>query len=274
MTDDRCPCAIGVCCSSAASPMPCPCRGGCPPSYAASGYSLDPTFPEVQERLRADAARLTQWGLDLIKHDFTTVDLLGTWANHGGAMAQPHAGWHFHDRSRTNAELLRQLYHLISDAAEGATIIGCQSIGHLGVGAIDLQRIGGDVDGRGWQRTRRMGINSLAFRRPPSAVCRLLSAAESTSQVLRHDRTFMRRSVAERYGCAQARRGMAMQLFSSGDEAAGSAPPNPLHLTDLQPRCFDNSLFFAAASPCVAIGPAPPPVPGACGSGPDAVPAW
>ncbi|MFW5829606.1 MAG: hypothetical protein ACOCXA_05030, partial [Planctomycetota bacterium] len=137
---------------------------GLPPSYAASGYSLDITFPEVQERLREDAARLSQWGFDLIKHDFTTVDLLGAWANHGQAMARPAAGWHFHDRACTNAELLRQLYRLIRDAADGATIIGCQSIGHLGVGAIDLQRIGGDVDGRGWQRTRRMGINSLAFR--------------------------------------------------------------------------------------------------------------
>jgi alpha-galactosidase len=139
-------------------------RNGLKPAYAENGFSLDPTIPEVAGRIADDARRIAGWGFEIIKHDFTTVDLLGTWANGQGAMARPARGWHFHDRTKTNAEIVRELYGLIHRSAGGAIILGCQTIGHLGVGTLDIQRVGGDVDGRGWERTRRMGINSLAFR--------------------------------------------------------------------------------------------------------------
>lgn len=139
-------------------------RNGLKPAYAEGGYSLDPTFPEVAARLAEDARRIADWGYELIKHDFTTVDLLGTWANGQSPMAHPARDWHFHDRSQTNAEILRSLYAHIKTSARDAVILGCQTIGHLGVGTLDIQRVGGDVDGRGWERTRQMGINSLAFR--------------------------------------------------------------------------------------------------------------
>ena len=139
-------------------------RNGLKPAYAENGLSIDPTFPEAAARIVEDARRIAGWGYEMIKHDFTTVDLLGTWANGQAAMAHPSRGWHFHDRTKTNAEIVRDLYASIHRSANGAVILGCQAIGHLGVGTLDLQRVGGDVDGRGWERTRRMGVNSLAFR--------------------------------------------------------------------------------------------------------------
>jgi alpha-galactosidase len=38
------------------------------------------------------------------------------------------------------------------------------TIGHLGAGIFDAQRIGDDVSGKVWERPRRMGVNTLAFR--------------------------------------------------------------------------------------------------------------
>ena len=43
---------------------------------------------------------------------------------------------------------------------------GCNTVGHLGQGVFDLQRTGDDTSGRQWERTRRMGVNTLAFRLP------------------------------------------------------------------------------------------------------------
>lgn len=139
-------------------------KNGKKPSYAPSGYALDPTFPQVAERLKEDASRLVEWGYDFIKHDFTSVDLFGSWAGSRQAVVSPYSGWHFNDRSKTNAEIVVDLYTIIRESAKDAVILGCETFGHLGVSLFDLQRVGGDVDGRGWEFTRRMGINSLAFR--------------------------------------------------------------------------------------------------------------
>jgi alpha-galactosidase len=43
-------------------------------------------------------------------------------------------------------------------------VIGCNVVGHLAAGLVELQRIGDDTTGRGWERTRKMGVNTLAFR--------------------------------------------------------------------------------------------------------------
>lgn len=136
------------------------------PSGATSNLAFDPTVPEALERVLAKVTQATGWGYELIKHDFSTYDLLGQW---GFAMhAQPtRPGWSFHDRTRTNAEIIRGLYQSIRQAAgESTAIIGCNTIGHLGAGLLDAQRTGDDVSGKFWERTRRMGVNTLAFRIP------------------------------------------------------------------------------------------------------------
>jgi alpha-galactosidase len=104
-----------------------------------------------------------QWGYEFIKHDFTTYELLGRW---GSAM---HAetvspGWHFHDRSRTNAELIRDLYQAIRSAAGETIILGCNTVGHLAAGLFESQRIADDTSGHDWERTRRFGVNGLSHR--------------------------------------------------------------------------------------------------------------
>ncbi|MFJ2886395.1 hypothetical protein ACIO53_10195 [Streptomyces sp. NPDC087305] len=68
------------------------------------------------------------------------------------------------DRSRTSAEILVRLYGTIAEAAGDAVVIGCNTVGHLSAGLVRVQRCGDDTSGRSWERTRRMGVNTLAFR--------------------------------------------------------------------------------------------------------------
>ena len=125
---------------------------------------LDPTIPEARARIREDVAGLVAWGFELIKHDFSTEDLFGRFGSKMGA-AITDRGWSFYDRSRTTAEIVRDVYTAIREGAgERTVIIGCNTIGHIGAGVFDLQRTGDDTSGRDWNRTRRMGVNTLAFR--------------------------------------------------------------------------------------------------------------
>ncbi len=135
-----------------------------PQSPGREGRLLDPTIPEVRERIRSDIAGLVAWGYELVKHDFSTFDLFGRWGGRmGGSLTDE--GWSFADRSRTTAEIARDVYKAIREgASERTLIIGCNTIGHLAAGLVELQRTGDDTSGREWERTRRMGVNTLAFR--------------------------------------------------------------------------------------------------------------
>jgi alpha-galactosidase len=73
-------------------------------------------------------------------------------------------GWSFADRSKTTAEVVLDLYRLIREACGDALVIGCNTFSHLSAGLFELQRTGDDTSGRSWNRTRRMGVNTLAFR--------------------------------------------------------------------------------------------------------------
>lgn len=130
--------------------------------------SLDPSIPEVLEYVRETTKRLTGWGYKLIKHDFSTYDMFGCWALAGRtelAVADGGREWSFRDRSKTSAEVIVNLNRVIREAAGPDTvIIGCNVIGHLAAGLIELNRTGDDTSGRDWERTRRMGVNTLAFR--------------------------------------------------------------------------------------------------------------
>ena len=128
-------------------------------------HVLDPSVPEALEHIRQNVRRIRGWGYDLIKHDFTTFELFGRWGFEMG-VALTNSGWHFAARSKTTAEVVLDLYRGIREAAGDALLIGCNTIGHLGAGLFELQRIGDDNSGRDWHRTRRMGVNTLAFRMP------------------------------------------------------------------------------------------------------------
>jgi alpha-galactosidase len=128
--------------------------------------SLDPSIPENLAKVTQDMRQLADWGYSLIKHDWTTCDILGRWGFQmlDGELTRP--GWHFADRSRTSAEIMNALYAALRVGAGEALLIGCNTVGHLGAGVFELQRTGDDTSGQEWARTRKMGINTLAFRMP------------------------------------------------------------------------------------------------------------
>jgi alpha-galactosidase len=129
-------------------------------------FAYDPTIPEAQEKILAKLRQVTTWGYEMVKHDFSTYELLGQWGFEMGP--QPTLpGWSLHDRSRTNAEVIAHLYALLRETAGQQVLLeGCNTVAHLGQGIFDLQRTGDDTSGRLWERTRRMGVNTLAFRLP------------------------------------------------------------------------------------------------------------
>lgn len=132
----------------------------------ASELAYDPTHPEAREKIGDKMRQAVGWGYEMVKHDFSTYDLLGQWGFEMGP--QPSVpGWSLYDRTRTNAEVIADLYALLRAAAGDAVLLdGCNTIGHLGQGVFDLQRAGDDTSGHQWERTRRMGVNTLAFRLP------------------------------------------------------------------------------------------------------------
>jgi alpha-galactosidase len=128
-----------------------------------TSHLLDPTVPEALARVRADIATFRGWGYELLKHDFSTWDICGRWGFRMGFEVTDR-GWSFADRSVTTAEAVLMLYRAIREAAGEALVIGCNVVGHLAAGLVELQRTGDDTTGRNWERTRRMGVNTLAFR--------------------------------------------------------------------------------------------------------------
>jgi hypothetical protein len=135
-------------------------------SNSDNALAYDPTIPEALQTMLAKVTQVVGWKYELVKHDFSTFDLFGQWGFQMGA--QPtRPGWAFHDRSRTNAEIVLDLYQSIRSAAGPDTILlGCNTVGHLAAGLFELQRTGDDTSGQHWERTRRMGINTLAYRLP------------------------------------------------------------------------------------------------------------
>ena len=65
---------------------------------------------------------------------------------------------------RTTAEVIADLYQAIRTAAGDALVIGCNTVSHLSAGVFEICRVGDDTSGREWARTRKMGVNTLAFR--------------------------------------------------------------------------------------------------------------
>ncbi len=128
--------------------------------------TLDPSVPEVLHKVSADMARLCGWGFELVKHDYSTFDVLGRWGFQMGATLTD-KGWTFATgRTRTTAEVLNELYGAIRTACGDTFITGCNTVSHLSAGVFDMCRIGDDTSGREWARTRKMGVNALAFRGP------------------------------------------------------------------------------------------------------------
>ncbi|MBF9018644.1 MULTISPECIES: hypothetical protein [unclassified Oceanispirochaeta] len=150
------------------------------------GYQLDPSIPEVLQHIADDTGRLTDnWGFQMIKHDFSTRDIFGTYGNQfgnrlthfnkrsldmantigsltGSVLDEPSVP--FADRTLTTAEIVKNFYSAIGDAAGKALVIGCNTLTHLAAGIIPIQRTGEDTSSFSWEKTRRYGINALSHR--------------------------------------------------------------------------------------------------------------
>ena len=127
---------------------------------------LDPSHPDALAYIKNDVKRICGWGYTLIKHDFSTFDLFGRWGFEMNPLVTQD-GWHFYNEGMTSAEVVKLLYKAILEACNDDTIIlGCNAIGHLGAGLMHMNRTGDDTSGLNWERTRSMGVNTLAFRLP------------------------------------------------------------------------------------------------------------
>ena len=125
---------------------------------------LDPTVPEVRQKIADDIGRVCGWGYQLIKHDYSTFDIFGRWGSTMGDTLT-RDGWTFAGGpTRTTAEVIADLYRAIRTAAGDALVIGCNTVSHLSAGLFEICRVGDDTSGREWARTRKMGVNTLAFR--------------------------------------------------------------------------------------------------------------
>ena len=124
---------------------------------------LDPSIEENIDRIKSTISLYKEWGFEMIKHDFSTYDILGKWGFQMNENLTPN-GWKFYDNTKTTAEIILHLYQSIRTAADDMYLIGCNTLGHLSAGIFELNRIGDDTSGNDWARTKKMGINTLAFR--------------------------------------------------------------------------------------------------------------
>jgi alpha-galactosidase len=125
---------------------------------------LDPTVADVRVKITADLSRVRDWGFALIKHDYSSFDLFGRYGSTMGS-ALTRDGWTFAEGAkRTTAEVINELYTTIRAAAGNVAIIGCNTVSHLSAGQFEICRVGDDTSGTEWTRTRKMGVNTLAFR--------------------------------------------------------------------------------------------------------------
>lgn len=125
-------------------------------------YVLDPSVPEVLEQIKNDVSTFRDWGYKLIKFDFSCFDIIGKW---GFEMDEGIMECNFHDRTKTTAEIIKNMYSAMREAAgDDVLLMGCNTFGHLSAGFVDIQRTGDDTSGLDFERTKKYGINTLAFR--------------------------------------------------------------------------------------------------------------
>ena len=130
-----------------------------------AGVILDVTVKEAREYILESIRNVKKWGYELLKHDFTTTDIFDGYSfQFEDFMTRKQQDWTFFDQTRTNAEIIVEFYKDIRKAADGMMIMGCNTLSHLCAGLVEIQRIGDDTSGFEWERTKKMGVNTLAFR--------------------------------------------------------------------------------------------------------------
>ena len=127
------------------------------------GEVLDPSHPATLELIKNDVKRIKEWGYDLIKHDFTTIDMFGShpFTGEKNPYQLTKSDRKFYDNTRTNAQIIKGVYEAIQDAAGDIDVIGCNTVSHLTAGIHSIYRTGDDTSGRNFELTRRNGVNSM-----------------------------------------------------------------------------------------------------------------
>jgi alpha-galactosidase len=127
------------------------------------GWLLDPTHPEAIALVQQAVEQAVAWGYGLICHDDVAEDLLGDRRGRPGSRSGE--GWRFHDTTLTTAEVLRQLYQSLRQAAgDRPLIVGRNTLGHLAAGHVHVQHIVGSQTARQAAFGHLQGIKALAFR--------------------------------------------------------------------------------------------------------------
>jgi alpha-galactosidase len=126
----------------------------------------DPSVAENLGRVKTIFKTYKDWDYELIKFDYTSWDIFQRWGFQmlkDGKMSHS-PNWSMNDRSKTNAEIILNLYRAIRESAGNMYIIACNTFSHLCAGLFEINRIGDDTSGAEWERTKKMGVNTLAFR--------------------------------------------------------------------------------------------------------------
>lgn len=126
---------------------------------------LDPSVEESLELIKNDVRVLKEFGFEMIKHDFSTWDIFGKWGFQMNSNLNEQDIL-FKDQTKTTAEIILNFYKAIREACEDTPIIGCNTVSHLAAGIFEMQRTGDDTSGKNFERTRIMGVNTLAFNLP------------------------------------------------------------------------------------------------------------
>lgn len=128
------------------------------------GHIMDPSHPSTLAKIKEDVFCLKSWGYKLIKHDYSSFDLLGRAQIHDNTNIEVFPTT-FYAADKTTAEIVKGMYQAIRDAAgDDVCIIGCNTFSHLSAGLFEIERTGDDTSGIDWARTKKMGVNTLAFR--------------------------------------------------------------------------------------------------------------
>lgn len=124
------------------------------------GYILDPTHPYTLEKVFCDAQLIRGYGFDLIKHDFSTMDITGMAPLKSSVDVCLTNDRKFFDRTKPLATVIKNLYKTLQKGVL-TDVIGCNTISHLTAGIHSLYRVGDDTSGRSFEWTVRHGVNSM-----------------------------------------------------------------------------------------------------------------
>ena len=126
---------------------------------------LDPTNPEVLAWIESEARRFVEeYDIEYLKSDFVTVDMMGYWgpdAHFGDFRREVR----LMDETMTNAQAHRRLWEAVRRGVGPNTLLlGCNAMGPLALGIIDLQRIGDDTSPHHWEAQVAHGAGSVTNR--------------------------------------------------------------------------------------------------------------